>query len=78
MDEWLEHQKGFGIFGIGSKQRMMYAGILTMCDFVSHMQETMNTAALNSVMSLIIAQQAALCASAAAIATTAANSSGNN
>ncbi len=77
VDEFLEHQKGFGIFGVGSKQRMMYAGILTMCDFVSHMQQTMNTAALNSVMSLVIAQQAALCASTAVVATTAANSSGN-
>ena len=78
VDEFLEHQKGFGIFGVGPKQRIMYAGILTMCDFVSHMQQTMNTAALNSVMSLVIAQQAALCASTAAIAATATTSSGNS
>lgn len=78
VDEFLEDQKGFGIFGVGSKQRVMYAGILTMCDLVSHMQQTMSTAALNGVMSLVIAQQAALCASTAAIMATTVTSSNNN
>lgn len=78
VDDFLKTKKGFGAFGIGAKQRLMYAGMLVSslyaADFTS-----MQTAAVSGVMSLIIAQQAALCASmAAASAAAAASSSANS
>lgn len=77
VDDYLRSQKGFGSFGIGAKQRLMYAGILTMCDYMPELQP-MKTAALNGVVSLVIAQQAALCASAAAASAAAASSSNSS
>lgn len=65
-DEYLRTQRGFGVFGIGSKQRLMYAGILAMCDRIEDSSITMDTAAISSVISIIIAEQAALCAAVAA------------
>ena len=58
-DEFLQKQKGFGIFGVGAKQRLMYAGMLTAFDCVSDAQ-IIQTAALNSVVSMMIAQQTAI------------------
>jgi len=73
-DDYLKKQKGFGAFGIGSKQRLMYAGMLVMCDYIPSVQ-TIKVAALSGVVSLIIAQQAAICASVAAASAAAASSS---
>lgn len=75
-DNYLKEQKGFGVFGIGSKQRLMYAGMITMCDYITGMQY-MQTANIHSVISLLIAQQTAICASTIAVASaaSAANSS---
>lgn len=70
----LKSQKGFGSFGIGPKQRLMYAGMLASCDYVPDLH-SMQTAALNGVVALVIAQQAAICASAAAASAAAASSS---
>ena len=75
-DAFLKAQKGFGsVFGIGSRQRLMYAGMLTMGDAVP--QTTIQAAALQGTMSLIIAQQAAVCASMAA-STAAASAAASN
>lgn len=73
VDHFLKMQKGFGAFGVGRTQRMMYAGILTMSDSIPALQ-TMQIAALNGVVSLIVAQQAAICASVAATSAAAASS----
>lgn len=75
VNEFLCKQKGFGVFRIGTKQRLMYAGILVMADYLKDV-ETMQYAALHSVVSLIIAQQIAICASIAA--TTAASTSSSS
>ncbi len=75
-DDFLKTQKGFGSFGIGAHQRLMYAGMLTMCEYMPDAQ-TMRVAALNGVVSLIVAQQAAVCASIAA-AGAASAASGNH
>lgn len=64
-ENFLKQQKGFGAFGVGSKQRIMYAGMLTMCDCVGD-TKTLQSAALNGVVSLVIAQQVAMCSSIAA------------
>ncbi len=72
--DFLKEHKGFGAFGIGAKQRLMYAGMLVMSGAIPAMQ-TMEVAALNGVISLVIAQQAAVCSAAAASAAAAASSS---
>lgn len=77
VDDYLHSQKGFGAFGIGARQRLMYAGVLTMCDYMPQLQP-MKTAALNGVVSLVIAQQAALCASAAAASAAATSASSSS
>lgn len=65
IDEWLAGQKGFGFWGsVTKKQRLMYAAILAQRDFINI--EPMQTAALGSVVALMVAQQAAMCAATAA------------
>lgn len=75
VDNYLRHQRGFGAFGVGSRQRLMYAGILVLSEYVPGTQ-TIQTAALSGIVALVIAQQAAMCASIAA--TSAAASSASN
>jgi len=65
-NEFMKTSKGFGIFGIGAKQRLMYAAMLTASEYSSQASDSMNTAALNSVTSLLIASQAAVTAAIAA------------
>lgn len=74
VDDYLKEKKDFGAFGIGAKQRLMYAGMLAMNDHIPDTQ-TMQVAALNGIVSLVIAQQAAICASVAATSAAAASSS---
>ncbi len=77
IDDWLSQQKGFGFFSsITRKQRLMHAGIIAQKDFLN--KDTMQTAAVNSTISLIIAQQAAMCAAIAASSAAAASSSSSN
>lgn len=65
IDGWLSKQKGFGLFsGISRKQRLMYAGILAQQEYVNG--DALQTAAVGSVVSLVIAQEAAMCAVIAA------------
>lgn len=72
VDDYLKKQKGFGMLGIGSTQRLMYASLLVMN---LHMPETesLQTAALNSVIALIISQQIAICTALIAASATAAS-----
>lgn len=75
IDNWLSRQKGFGFFSsITRKQRLMYAGILAQRDYLN--EETMQTAAISGTISLIIAQEAAICA--AVMAGSAASASSSN
>ena len=63
INEFLLASKGFGRFGIGRAQRMMYASMLMMYDLYEHKYDsTINTAAVTSITSAIIAQQVAICA----------------
>ena len=66
IDDFLSGQKGFGTFGVGARQRLMYAGILAQGEFLD--QAAMATAAVSSTISIIVAQQAAMCAAVAASA----------
>lgn len=74
VDNYLSKQKGFGIFGIGSKQRLMYAGMLLQDNQTT--AQSMQTAAINGTISLIVAEQTAICA--AIVASSAASSSASS
>ena len=81
VDEFLSGQRGYGFFGVGRKQRLMHAAMLVASNYTSEEPNhtIMNSAALNSTIALIIAQEMAICAtiaasSAAAAAHSAANS----
>ena len=65
IDAWLSEQKDFGFFsGISKKHRLMYAGILAQKNEGN--LETLEKTAINSTVSVIIAQQAAMLAAIAA------------
>ncbi|MDI9509091.1 MAG: DUF4003 family protein [Clostridiales bacterium] len=62
---WLSRQRGFGFFSsVTAKQRLMYAGIITQLEYIN--TDAMQSTALNSAISLIAAQEAAMCAAIAA------------
>ena len=67
VDEYLAQQKGYGIFGLTKKQRLMHAGMLVVSEHMG-VSDAMHTAAVGSTLSLIAAQQAATCAAIAASA----------
>ena len=75
VDDYLATQKGYGLFGLGRKQRLMHAGMIVTSDYMKG-NSTMHSAAAHSTLALIAAQQAAVCAAIAASAAAAA-SSGN-
>ncbi len=64
VDNFLSKQKGFGMLGVGSKQRLMYAGMLIQ-DNVT-ISQSKQIAAINGTISLIVAQQTAMLAAIAA------------
>lgn len=78
IDEWLSAQKGFGMLGsINKKQRLMYAGMLAQKEHIR--ADVVQTAAVNSTVALVVAQEAAMCAAvAASTAAAAAASSASN
>lgn len=76
IDEWLAGQKGFGILGsVNKKQRLMYAGLLAMRGLSD--SKAMQTMTINGTISLMIAQQVAMCAAVAAGTAAAASSASN-
>ncbi len=75
-DDYLAGQKGYGFFGLSRKQRLMHAGMLAAGDRMdTGANPVMDSAAVTGTISLIAAQQAAVCAAIAAAA--AANSANN-
>lgn len=81
-DDFLAQQKGYGILGVGRKQRLMHAGMLVSGVYINESggrsgNLTMNSAAIGGTISLIAAQQAAMYAAIAASSAAAANSSSN-
>jgi len=77
VDDYLKTQKGFGAMGIGSRQRLMYAGMLVASEHIGT-DSKMNAAAIQSAVSIVVAQQAAMCAALAASTSAAASSSSSN
>lgn len=79
VDAFLSSQRGYGIFGLPKKQRLMHAGMLICSDYIDSEQNTsMNTAAISGTISLIVAQEAALCAAVAASSAAAASNSSSS
>lgn len=65
INNWLSRQKGFGFFSsVTAKQRLMYAGIVTQLEYIN--TDAMQSTAVNSTISIIVAQEAAMCAAIAA------------
>ncbi len=65
VDKFLSKQKGYGFFGLDSRQRLMHATMLVTSDYVGT-EGSPELASVVSTLSLIAAQQAALCAAIAA------------
>ncbi len=67
VDEYLSQQKGYGFFGTTRKQRLMHAGMLVSMEYVQSADRTaLNPAAISSAVSLVIAEQVAICCAIAA------------
>ena len=71
VDSFLAEQKGYGFWGVDKKNRLMHAAMIVSDEYVPH--DAVDRAALTGTISLVIAQQMAMCAAIAA--TTAATSS---
>lgn len=66
-DAFLAQQKGYGFFGLDSKQKLMHAGMLVSMEYVNNTGvNAMNPAAIGGTISLVVAQQVALCTAIAA------------
>lgn len=63
--EYLAGQRGYGILGMTKRQRLMHAGLIVTSDYLDQ-NTSMQAAAVSSTISLIIAQQTAVCAAIAA------------
>ncbi len=78
VNDFLLSCKGFGAFGIGKAQRIMYAALLVAKECEKEVEDSaVNTALVNSITSIIIAEQAAIAAAIAASTAAAASSSSN-
>lgn len=86
VDSFLSRQRGYGLLGLGRKQRLMHAGMLVSSYLIAQNIQAennlrfneniaMQTTAISSTVSLIVAQQAAVCAAVAASSAAAASSS---
>ncbi len=75
VDDFLKTQKGFGTFGLGSRQRLLYAAMLSASEYTND-TDLMAKTALTGITELILAQQAATmaCISSASVAAAAASS----
>ena len=63
--EYLAGQRGYGILGMTKRQRLMHAGMIVTSDYLDQ-NASMQAVAVSSTISLIIAQQTAMCAAIAA------------
>ena len=81
VDEFLQRQKGYGFWGsITKRERYMHVAMLVTSSYAeddSIVGTTMNSAAINGTISLVAAQQAAMCAAIAASNAAAANAANN-
>ena len=72
----LEGQKGYGFFGLDRRDRLMHAAMIVSDEYTP--RDTVDQAALTGTLSMILAQQMAVCAACAAAAASSASSSSAN
>lgn len=72
VDAFLKEQKGYGVLGIGKQQRAMNAAMIVSDQYTA--QADVNTAAVATTLSMIIAIQIAMCAAVAASASASSSS----
>ena len=73
VDQYLSTQRGYGILGHSRKSRLMHAAMLVSDESME--EKGMQEATLTSTLSMVIAQQMAVCAALAASSAAAASSS---
>ncbi|MBQ4522222.1 MAG: DUF4003 domain-containing protein [Lachnospiraceae bacterium] len=77
VDGFLAGKSGYGLFGLGRKQRLMHAGMIVSTEYSGQNDNSvMNSTAISGTVAMIAAQQAAMCAviaSTAAISATTTN-----
>ena len=75
VDDFLSGQKGYGLLGIGRKQRLMHSAlIVTSAHMEQDAAQTIRQAAIGGTVSMMAAQQAAMYAAVAASSAAAASS----
>lgn len=60
VDEWLSHQKGYGIWGLDRRTRTMHAAMIVADDDAP--SRTVDAAAFTGTIAMVAAQQSATCA----------------
>lgn len=66
-DAFLAGKSGYGVFRLGRKQRLMHAGMIVSNEYSGQKDNSvMNSTAISGAVSMIAAQQAAMCAVIAA------------
>ena len=76
VDAFLAQQKGYGFWGADKKTRLMHAAMIVSDEYVP--RDAVDTAALTGTVSLIIAQQMAMCAIIASTSASTAVASSNS
>ena len=76
-DKFLSKQKGYGFLGCGKHQRLMHAAMLVSGAYIGDSGNIMDSAAISSAVSLIVAQQIGVCAAVAASGAAVSSSSGS-
>ena len=74
VDTWLSHQKGYGFWGVAKSTRLMHAAMILSNAYAGN--PSLNTAALNGTLTMVISQQMAIMAAIAS--TNAAMAAANN
>lgn len=59
VDEYLSKENGYGILGLGKKQRLMHAGMILNSYYLRDRENLMKGATISATLALITAQQAA-------------------
>lgn len=65
VDHWLSSRKGYGLFGLGKRHRLMHAAMI-VSDYIMDQYAITQTGIRHSTLALAAAHQAALCAAIAA------------
>lgn len=68
VDQYLQQQKGYGAMSVSAKQRLVHAGLLVSMELCKEDKELLRTEAISGTISLILAEQMAMCCAMAGAA----------